>query len=169
MLARRNLVLFLLAVLIAGVPPAQAMRIGEYLEQFDLDSLSYVGMLSEQCGTKKVLKAKIVDSNGFSHVVQAGNYIGRNFGVVTRIGKDRIEVREVFQGVSGAWNEKTTTLPVVTARSGRARVSMSPNLVLPEQCQRGRDVEELAEKLRKCFATEEPSERLVCYDAVIGR
>lgn len=163
----RNLLLFM-TILGAGMP-AHAYRIGDYLEQFDLESLTLTSTHSERCGSKTLLSARILDPNGIGHTVRLGNYLGRNFGMITKIGKNQITVKEVFQGTSDEWHERTSTFDVMPDRAGKARAAFGSNLIHPEQCQRVRDIGELAEKLNKCFGIEKPSDRLMCYDSIIGR
>ena len=42
--------------------------------------------------------------------VKAGQRIGPNFGVVTRVGDDAVDIREVVQDAAGEWTQRTTKL-----------------------------------------------------------
>jgi type IV pilus assembly protein PilP len=42
--------------------------------------------------------------------VKAGQRIGQNFGIVTRVADDAVDIREVVQDAAGEWVERTTKL-----------------------------------------------------------
>lgn len=44
------------------------------------------------------------------HQVKVGNYMGQNFGVVTRITENEITLRELVEDVYGDWVERNSTL-----------------------------------------------------------
>jgi type IV pilus assembly protein PilP len=77
----------------------------EPLESYPLDALRMVGSL-ERGGQhyallqvdKSVLRARV------------GNYIGQNFGVITRITDSAIELKETVQDASGEWIERPAKL-----------------------------------------------------------
>jgi type IV pilus assembly protein PilP len=85
---------------------AEATRTREALEQFDLESLKFWHMYQDKCGVYAV----ILDSKGYAYHVRRGMYVGRNFGVVTKISKDRIHLREVYQKPDETWEEKDAFL-----------------------------------------------------------
>jgi type IV pilus assembly protein PilP len=41
---------------------------------------------------------------------QGGDYLGQNFGKITRITETEIDLREIAQDASGEWIERTSTL-----------------------------------------------------------
>ena len=49
-------------------------------------------------------------ADGIVYQVKVGNYIGPNFGLVTRINESEVTLREVVQDAAGEWVERTTTL-----------------------------------------------------------
>lgn len=84
-------------------PDLQRRR--EALESYPLDALHMVGTL-ERAGAhfallqvdKSVLRAKV------------GNYIGQNFGMITRITDSAVELKEIVQDASGEWIERPAKL-----------------------------------------------------------
>ena len=48
--------------------------------------------------------------------VKAGDYLGQNFGKITKIGETDIALREIVQDAAGEWIERTSTL---SCRRGR--------------------------------------------------
>lgn len=74
----------------------------EALEGFPLENLKYVGTLKKGMQTTALMSAP--DSQVYQ--VRVGNYVGQNFGVITKIAPDEILVKEVVQDVSGDWVER---------------------------------------------------------------
>ena len=79
----------------------------EALESFPLESLVYVGSLS-----KKNLKYALIKTPEETlQRVRVGNYLGPNFGLITAINDDAIEIKEVIQDdVSGDWVERNASI-----------------------------------------------------------
>ncbi|MEO8408461.1 MAG: pilus assembly protein PilP, partial [Oxalobacteraceae bacterium] len=42
--------------------------------------------------------------------IKAGNYVGQNFGMVTKVTETVIEIKEVVQDASGEWTERQAKL-----------------------------------------------------------
>ena len=82
----------------------------EELENFELDSLRMVGTLQNPGS----LWGIVLDGDGTVHRVTTGSYMGRNYGKVTRIAEDRIEVREVVGDGQGGWDERPASLALLT-------------------------------------------------------
>ncbi len=78
----------------------------EELESFELDSLRMVGTLTDVEDLWGVIK----DPTGTVHRVQVGNYMGRNYGKITGIFDDRIDLREIFQDLNGQWDERIASV-----------------------------------------------------------
>ncbi len=78
----------------------------EELENFELDSLRMVGVLENA----ETLWGIVRDQSGVVHRVTTGNYLGRNFGKVTNIQEDRIDIREIIKDSQGRWEERAATL-----------------------------------------------------------
>lgn len=79
----------------------------EPLEQYPIDGIRYMGRM--QMGTTNVALIQ-VDKTLFQ--ARVGNYIGQNFGVITRIAEGEVSVKELVQDAGGDWVERDTTLPL---------------------------------------------------------
>ncbi|MGA8054058.1 MAG: pilus assembly protein PilP [Burkholderiales bacterium] len=77
----------------------------EPLEAFPLESLKMVGMLHQKGHTFALVKA-----DAAVYRVRPGNYLGQNFGVITKISETEISLRELIQEAAGDWNERTSAL-----------------------------------------------------------
>jgi type IV pilus assembly protein PilP len=69
-------------------------------------SLSMAGILAR--GNQ--MWALVDDGDGKVHRVKAGNYIGRNFGLITLINRREIEVMETVPDGKGGWINRPRTL-----------------------------------------------------------
>lgn len=78
----------------------------EPLEEFPLDSLEMVGTL----GQGEEEWALVKSPEGVVHRVQEGNYLGENYGRITQIGAERIEVLEIVRDGQGDWMEREAAL-----------------------------------------------------------
>jgi type IV pilus assembly protein PilP len=77
----------------------------EALESYPLDTLHMVGTLSKPGMTYGLIQA---DKSVYQ--VKVGNYIGQNFGMITRITENEIDLKEVVQDASGEWVEREAKL-----------------------------------------------------------
>ncbi len=77
----------------------------EPLEAFPLESLKMVGVLQKG----KMIHA-IVLAGKAVHQVKIGNYMGQNFGIITNISENDIQLRELVQDAVGDWVERTSSL-----------------------------------------------------------
>jgi type IV pilus assembly protein PilP len=77
----------------------------ELLESYPLDTLKMVGTLQKTGLSYALLQAD-------KAIVQAkvGNYIGQNFGMITKVNETEIEIREIVQDASGEWVERKAKL-----------------------------------------------------------
>ncbi len=82
----------------------------EELENFELDSLRMVGTL-ENLGS---LWGIVLDGDGTVHRVTIGSYMGRNYGKVTRIAEERIEIREIVGDGQGGWDDRAASLALLS-------------------------------------------------------
>lgn len=89
----------------AGPHPDQD-RTREPLEAFPLDGLKMSGTL----GLAQSIEGLIRDPDGVVHRVRAGNYLGQNFGRITGITEDHIELVELVPNGSGGWMERQATI-----------------------------------------------------------
>jgi type IV pilus assembly protein PilP len=77
----------------------------ELLEGFPLDTMQMVGTLQKAGANYALLQ---VDRAVYQ--VRAGQRIGQNFGIVTRVGDEAIDIREVVQDAAGEWVERMAKL-----------------------------------------------------------
>lgn len=77
----------------------------EPLEGFPLDAMTMVGSLVKQGQPVALLKV-----DNLLYQVRPGNYLGQNYGRITKIGETDVVLRELVQDASGEWVERTTTL-----------------------------------------------------------
>lgn len=77
----------------------------EPLEAYPLDSLKMVGTL-QSAGRKVAL----IEVDRLVFKVAVGQYVGQNFGMVSRIAEGEVELREVAQDASGTWVERRARL-----------------------------------------------------------
>ncbi|QDL55793.1 pilus assembly protein PilP [Rhodoferax aquaticus] len=88
----------------ALVAPELARR-KEPLEGFPLDSMSLVGSIFRASQPIALVK---VDQ--LLYQVKVGNYLGQNFGKVTKINETEVTLREIVQDAVGEWTERIATL-----------------------------------------------------------
>lgn len=84
----------------------------EPLEAFPLESLKMVGILQQQGRTFGLVKA-----DASIYRIRPGNYVGQNFGVVTKINETEITLRELIQEAGGDWTERNSTLQLQEAEA----------------------------------------------------
>jgi len=87
-----------------GVRPNLDRR-REPLEEFPLDTIKMVGALRKPGLSYAILQ---VDKMVFQ--VKAGNYLGQNFGMITSVTDDAVDIKEVVQDASGEWVERKARL-----------------------------------------------------------
>jgi type IV pilus assembly protein PilP len=80
-------------------PRPDLQRTREYLERFELDTLSMVGTFSKE----KNYWALIRDPDGVIHRVSVGNYIGKNHGKVSGISYGEVRLSEFIADGIGGW------------------------------------------------------------------
>ena len=77
----------------------------EPLESFPLESLNYVGII-----VKAKVPYALVKADSALHQLKVGNYMGQNFGVITKISETEINLRELVQDAGGDWVERVSSL-----------------------------------------------------------
>ena len=87
-----------------GLAPDLSRR-RESLEAYPLDTITMVGTLQ-----RPNLRYALLRADGVVYQTKVGNYVGQNFGLVTRINESEVTLREVVQDAAGDWVERTTTL-----------------------------------------------------------
>jgi type IV pilus assembly protein PilP len=99
-----------------GANAPNTARPKEPLEAYPLESLKMVGTLSQKGVTYALVRA---DSSVYR--VKAGNYLGQNFGVITGITDNQINLKELVQDASGDWTERKIALQIVEAEAAKGR------------------------------------------------
>jgi type IV pilus assembly protein PilP len=87
-------------------PHPDQNRPREPLEAFPLDGLKMSGTL----GSGGRMEGLVRDPDGVVHRVHVGNYIGQNYGRITAINEDRIELVELVPNGAGGWMERPATI-----------------------------------------------------------
>lgn len=82
----------------------------EFLERFNIVELRMVGTI-EQDGVRWAL---INDGTGSVHRVRAGNYLGRNHGVIDSVDVAGLELVEVVVDGRGGWIQRPRSLGMTT-------------------------------------------------------
>lgn len=88
-----------------SVLSAEMNRRKEPLEAYPLDSMSMVGSVTKQGKPFALLRV-----DNLLYQVKVGDYLGQNYGRITKIGETDITLREVVQDAAGEWIERPTTL-----------------------------------------------------------
>jgi type IV pilus assembly protein PilP len=87
-------------------PHPDQNRAREPLESFPLDGLKMAGTL----GLAKSIEGLVRDPDGVVHRVHVGNYLGQNFGKITAVGEDRIDMVELVPNGGGGWMERPASI-----------------------------------------------------------
>lgn len=87
-------------------PRPDANRTPELLEKVPLDGLSMVGTL----GLGDAIEGLVKDPDGVVHRVHKDNYLGQNYGRITAIAEDRIELVELVPNGAGGWMERQASI-----------------------------------------------------------
>ena len=77
----------------------------EPLEAYPLDTVKMVGSLN-----KTGVPTALVSVDKLLYQVRTGNYLGQNYGKITKITENSIQLREIVQDGGGDWIERTSTL-----------------------------------------------------------
>ncbi len=88
----------------ALIEPELARR-KEALESFPLDAMSLVGHI-----VKANQPVALVKIDSLLYQVRIGNYLGQNYGRVTKISETEVTLREIVQDSAGEWIERTANL-----------------------------------------------------------
>lgn len=82
----------------------------ETLEGFPLDQIKMVGTMRQ-----KAVNVALLETGGATHMVRVGNYVGQNFGLVTRISETDVQIKEIVQDAAGEWVERPAKLELQEA------------------------------------------------------
>ena len=77
----------------------------EPLEASPLDSVAMVGSL-----IKLGQPVALVRVDNLLYQVRVGNYLGQNYGRITKVTETGLSLREIIQDAAGEWIERTATL-----------------------------------------------------------
>jgi type IV pilus assembly protein PilP len=77
----------------------------EPLESYPLDAMAMVGSLVKQGQPVALVKV-----DNLLYQVKPGNYLGQNYGRITKVGETEVELRELVQDATGEWIERKATL-----------------------------------------------------------
>jgi len=90
---------------LSGLIAPELTRRKEALEAYPLDAMAMVGSLARQ-GQPVAL----VTVDKLLYQVRVGNYLGQNYGRITRISETELTLREIVQDAAGEWIERPATL-----------------------------------------------------------
>lgn len=88
-----------------SVIAAEYNRRKEPLEAFPLDSMTMVGSVVKNGQTYALLRV-----DNLLYQVKPGDYLGQNYGKITKITETGIALREVVQDAAGEWIERPSSL-----------------------------------------------------------
>jgi type IV pilus assembly protein PilP len=77
----------------------------EPLEAMPLDTVAMVGSL-----VKLGQPVALVRVENLLYQVRIGNYLGQNYGRITKISETELALREIVQDAAGEWTERMATL-----------------------------------------------------------
>jgi type IV pilus assembly protein PilP len=89
-------------------PPERPNK--EVLELAPLENLRMVGVLQQKGSTFALIR-----DNATLHRVKVGNYMGQNFGLITKIDESEITLKELVQDATGDWVERISTMQLQEA------------------------------------------------------
>ena len=77
----------------------------EPLESYPLDAMIMVGSMVKQGQPVALVKV-----DNLLYQVRPGNYLGQNYGKITKVGETEVVLRELVQDAAGEWIERVATL-----------------------------------------------------------
>jgi type IV pilus assembly protein PilP len=84
---------------------AEVNRRKEPLEAYPLDNMTMVGSVMRAGRPYALLRV-----GSLLYQVKQGDYIGQNFGKITKIAETDVALREIVQDAAGEWIERTSAL-----------------------------------------------------------
>jgi type IV pilus assembly protein PilP len=84
---------------------AEMNRRKEPLEAYPLDSMSMVGSVNKLGQPFALLRV-----DALLYQVKVGDYLGQNYGRVTKIAETEVALREIVQDAAGEWIERPASL-----------------------------------------------------------
>lgn len=92
----------------AALIAPELSRRKEPLEAYPLDATFMVGSL-----IKVGQPVALVKVDNLIYQVRAGNYLGQNYGRITKVTETSVALREIVQDAAGEWIERTATLQLL--------------------------------------------------------
>lgn len=89
----------------AGLIAPELNRRKEPLEAMPLDAVVMVGSL-----IKQGQPVALVRVDNLLYQVRVGNYLGQNYGRITKISETELALREIVQDAAGEWTERTANI-----------------------------------------------------------
>ena len=89
----------------AGLITPELSRRKEPLEAYPLDAVAMVGSL-----IKAGQPVALVRVDNLIYQVKAGNYLGQNYGRISKVTETALTLREIVQDAGGEWIERPATL-----------------------------------------------------------
>jgi type IV pilus assembly protein PilP len=77
----------------------------EPLEAFPIDGMRMVGSLTRNGQPHALLRV-----DNLLYQVKVGDYVGQNYGRITKIAETEVALREIVQDAAGEWIERISTL-----------------------------------------------------------
>ena len=84
---------------------AELNRRKEPLEAYPLDSMSMVGSVTKAGRPYALLRV-----DNLLYQVKQGDYLGQNYGKITKVSETDVALREIVQDAAGEWIERTSAL-----------------------------------------------------------
>ena len=84
---------------------AEINRRKEPLEAYPIDSMSMVGSVTKSGRPYALLRV-----DNLLYQVKQGDYLGQNYGKITKISETGVSLREIVQDAAGEWIERTSAL-----------------------------------------------------------
>ncbi len=94
----------------SGLKPDMERR-REVLESYPLDTLKMVGFIE-----KPNLRYALIQVDKTVFQAKIGNYIGQDFGMITKVTETEIDIKEIVQDAAGEWTERQAKLELQEAK-----------------------------------------------------
>jgi len=95
----------------AGLVAPELARRKEPLEASPLDAVAMVGSL-----IKVGQPVALIRVDNLLYQVRVGNYLGQNYGRITKVSETDLTLREIVQDAAGEWTERMATLQIQEGR-----------------------------------------------------
>ena len=89
----------------AALVAPELSRRKEPLESMPLDSVKMVGSLNKSGQLVALIKV-----DNLLYQVRPGNYLGQNYGRITKVSETEVTLREIVQDAAGEWIERAAAL-----------------------------------------------------------